>query len=135
MLAYEAPDGDAWKDPAAVWEKHVLADGYVPLKAYLPGRGSPGTAVAFDPSSNSSKPWIVVSADDGGWVDMLVPSDANASDNWEYVKTRIVQSTGTVGTPAVGDVDGDGVPELFVPLYDEGRLAMYTIGGGGSRRE
>ena len=76
----------------------------------------------------------MVSADDGGWVDMLVPSDANASDNWEYVKTRIVQSTGTVGTPAVGDVDGDGVPELFVPLYDEGRLAMYTIGGGLSRR-
>jgi hypothetical protein len=28
---------------------------------------------------------------------------------------------------AVGDVDGDGVAELFVPLYDENRLAMFAL--------
>ena len=126
VLGYERPSGD-WRAPGAAWTKHVLADGYKPLKAYLPGRGSPGTAVAFDFSSAASKPWVVVSADDGGWVDMLVPASPSDPSNWEYAKTRVVQSTGTVGTPAIGDADGDGTPELFVPLYDEGRLAMYSI--------
>ena len=76
--------------------------------------------------SSSSRAWIVVSADDGGWVDLLVPR-IDDGDDWGYEKTRVIQSTGTIGTPAVGDVDGDGIPEVFVPLYDEGRLAMYSI--------
>ena len=46
---------------------------------------------------------------------MLVPASDDASD-WSYNKTRVVQSTGTVGTPAVGDIDNDGIPELFVSV-------------------
>ena len=132
VLAYEQPVARRSKQEdhtdSSGWVKHVLADGYKPLKAFLPGRGSPGTAVAFDagPLSSSSRAWIVVSADDGGWVDLLVPR-IDDGDDWGYEKTRVIQSTGTIGTPAVGDVDGDGIPEVFVPLYDEGRLAMYSI--------
>ena len=72
-----------------------------------------------------AKPWVAVSADDGGWVDVLSPVSPDPAD-WAYDKARVVQSSGTVGTVAAGDVDGDGVAELFVPLYDEGRLAMYS---------
>jgi hypothetical protein len=42
-----------------------------------------------------------VSADDGGWVDLLVPFIDSDVNDWNYNKTRIVQSDGTVGTPAV----------------------------------
>jgi hypothetical protein len=84
VLAYEqpAPGTSEWADGAA-WTKHTLADGYKPLKAYLPGRGSPGetaarsvpwalltcvatgtaTPFAAPPgSSGGAKPWIAVQA-------------------------------------------------------------------------
>lgn len=130
----------AWRTEA--WPKYVLADGYKPTMAFIPGRGSPGTATPFAPPATTNaapggdaaavRPWIAVSADDGGWVDVLVPPSADNTDPgqaWVYAKTRVLNSTGTVGTVACGDVDGDGVDELFVPLYTEGRLAMYKLEG------
>jgi hypothetical protein len=38
-----------------------------------------------------------------------------------------VNSTGTVGTVAVGDMTGDGIADLAVPLYAENKLALYTF--------
>lgn len=125
VLAYELPS-EGWSTPDAVWPKHELADGYAPLKPF-PGSGSPGTAVSFPSPIGGVKPWIVVSADDGGWVDLLVPTTDDQVDDWSYNKTRIVQSDGTVGTPAIGDLDNDGIPELIVPLYNENRIAVYTF--------
>jgi hypothetical protein len=145
VLAYLQPTTSGAGEPSAwrtePWPKHVLADGYKPKKAYLPGRGSPGTATPFAPpptqsaamTTSGERPWLAVSADDGGWVDLLVPPPAGNDDPsanpWLYAKTRVVSSSGTVGTVAAGDVDGDGVAELFVPLYDENRLAMYKLVG------
>merc|ERR1711907_202305 len=74
------------------WERHTLATGYKPLHKLLPGQGSPGTAYAFHISAANSTntpmespdvtrqqtsesaveyPVILVSADDGGWFDLL----------------------------------------------------------------
>ncbi len=111
------------------WKSFTVATGYKPKEAILPGRGSPGTAVAFrlDKSSTDPRLHVVVSADDGGFVDLLSPS--GAQDNWafQYNKTRVVTSSNTVGTPAVGDVNGDGVAELFVPLFAENKLAWFAV--------
>jgi hypothetical protein len=138
VLAYEAPSAAAggWRAGNASWPKHVLADGYKPLKAYLPGRGSPGTATPFpappstqgtsgsggrstgtstststSTSPGDGKPWVAVSADDGGWVDVLSPLSPADPADWAYAKDRVVQSTGTVGT-----VSGVGRPMRMVPL-------------------
>lgn len=142
VLAYLQPSpslAGAWRTEP--WPKYVLADGYKPTMAIIPGRGSPGTATPFAPPPSTAadaaadgavRPWIAVSADDGGWVDVLVPPSTDNSDpdqEWVYAKSRVLNSTGTVGTVACGDVDGDGVAELFVPLYTEGRLAMYKLEG------
>ena len=83
VYAYEQP-GD-WK--AGNWTKHTLAKGYKPTLPFLPGRGSPGTATAFfvresDARKEGARPAVVVSADDGGFVDLLLPdtvSGANGS--------------------------------------------------------
>ena len=106
VLAYEVPS--EWATDA--WTKHELADGYAPLHRFLPGQGSPGAARAF-PVSNQS-PHIIVTADDGGYVDMLVPTGAA----FEYEKVTVIESTGTIGSPATGDVDGDGIAEVFGEL-------------------
>ena len=71
------------------------------------------------------RPAVVVSADDGGFVDLLLPTGAPSS--WGFAKHRIINSTGTVGTVAVGDMTGDGLVELAVPLYAENKVAIYTF--------
>ena len=49
------------------------------------------------------------------------------SSGWAYAKHRIINSTGTVGTVAVGDMTADGIADLAVPLYAENKLALYTF--------
>jgi hypothetical protein len=39
----------------------------------------------------------------------------------------IVNSTDTVGSMAVGDLDGDGTIEIVVPLFAENKVAVYTL--------
>ena len=46
---------------------------------------------------------------------------------YSYVKTRVVNSTGTVGTPAIMDVDGDGYSNFAVPLFAENKVALYSF--------
>merc|ERR1712136_555180 len=58
-------------------------------------------------------------------VVQLTPS-SGAADDWTYAVDFVVNSTGTVGTPSVMDVDNDGYPELFIPHYKEGHLDMHT---------
>ena len=76
VYAYEQPSTD-WKN--GNWTKHTLAKGYKPTLPFLPGRGSPGTATAFFVRESDralkkgTRPAVVVSADDGGFVDLLLP--------------------------------------------------------------
>jgi len=74
VLAYQLV-GDFKQGPSA-WKKYVLSDGYVPKNRIAPGAGSPGSATAFriNTKDTESIPMIAVSADDGGWVDVLTPS-------------------------------------------------------------
>jgi len=125
VIAYEVP-ADFKSDK---WPKFRLATGYKPTKAFLPGRGSPGTAHAFHiktDAGGNSKPSIIVSADDGGYVDLLRPVSADSHD-WTYARERVVNSTDTIGTIAVGDCNKDGFADLFVPLFAENKVAVYTF--------
>lgn len=121
VLAF-APPAD-WR--TGTWTKHRLATGWTCTRPYLPGRGAPGTAVSFHMHPSDTKPSILVSGDDAGVYDVLQPS-SNAAGNWTYAQHRLVTSTGTVGTPAVADIDGDGRVEAFLPLFAEGKVATYA---------
>ena len=127
VFAYEQPTGD-WRSQK--WVKHTLATGYKPTMPFLPGRGSPGTAHPFFVNATSQqqkgqRPSILVSADDGGFVDLLTP--VGPAGSWTFEKRRVVNSTGTIGTLAVGDFNGDGLSDFAVPLYAENKVALYTF--------
>lgn len=32
-----------------------------------------------------------------------------------------------VGRPSIGDVDGDGLNEIYVPAYDAGQVVQYKV--------
>lgn len=123
VFAYEQPKDFKSKD--AKWTVHRLADGYKPTKAFLPGRGAPGTAKSFYINKKTDTlPSILVSGDDAGVVDILIPTGGS---QFEYEKVRMVNSTGTVGTPAVSDLNGDGLADVIVPLFAENKVAFYTF--------
>merc|ERR1711988_772405 len=80
---------------------------------------------------SSSKPLILVSGDDAGFVSVLSPVNEE-STSWEYSEMFIVNSTGTIGSPSVGDVDGNGAADVFIPFYSDNKVEMYTYDESGA---
>ncbi|XP_002127502.2 uncharacterized protein LOC100183211 [Ciona intestinalis] len=121
VIAYEMPDGDWTTEP---WTRHILQGGY---KSFIiAGSGSPGTANAFWPSTASTgKPFIMVSGDDDGNAYVLT-ADSEDANQWSYSQTTIFKGSGTVGGIAVGDVDGDGFMEVFIPAYTMKEITVMT---------
>jgi len=117
---------------AGNWTRHVLASGFIPQPTLLPSpgahsRGSPGRAVSFHARVPSSgKPQVLLSGDDGGFAAVLSPT-SEESTSWAYSMSWLCNSTGTMGSPAVGDVDGDGLADIFIPFYSENKLEAYSF--------
>lgn len=108
------------------WTIHTLYDDFKIVKLHLPGIGAPGSPMTFRPLNSKGKLDIMVSGDDSGKVVHLTPISVSPYD-WTYNATVIYQSTGTVGSIGSGDLDGDGIPEIIVPLYDEGVIQVYSM--------
>lgn len=124
VFAYEQPAN--WR--TMPWGRHVISTGeYKPTMSYLPGRGSPGIALSFRTSSDQVKPRVLVSADDGGFVMLLQPMSDTLTNDWSYNATKFYTGKGTIGTPAVGDLDRDGYTDaVFIPDFANGKLVMYS---------
>ena len=120
VLIYEVPEDFR----TGQWTKHRIATGYKPKQAFLPGRGAPGLARAFFPSSSDKIPAILVSADDAGYVDLLRPI---AGEKFAYSRTRVINSTNTVGAFDIADINGDGFADVAVPLFAENKVALFTF--------
>lgn len=128
VFAYEQPANGF----TGTWSKHVLATGYVPIASLFPSpgahsKGSPGRSIAFQAKTGATgKPQILVSGDDGGFVSVLTATSEEAG-SWDYSQKYLCNSTGTIGSPTVGDVDGDGFADIFVPFYADNKIEMYTF--------
>nr|XP_039254637.1 uncharacterized protein LOC120331605 [Styela clava] len=125
LLAYEMPDGD-WRTEN--WIKQVLTTDFRDVYLF-PGNGAPGSPIPFWRSKamelNGEKPHIILSGDDDGHAYLLVPNSEDPLD-WTYKKSTIFRALGTVGTIAVGDIDGDGYTEMFIPGYSTNQIVVMT---------
>jgi len=127
VLAFEQPVGKAGN-----WTRHVLADGYLPQPKQPAGSGAPGVASAFSLNSDKSKkPYVILTGDDGGVVDLLSPVSDKPGD-WAYSKQTLYvskkatqQGVNTIGSVLVAEVGGSS--KLFVASYAENKLLMFSI--------
>ena len=127
LVAYELPPAGEIRTGQFV--KHILASGFKPL-THAKGRGAPGqpAAVQIYPFSERKKPSILLSGDDDGGVYLFEALHDDDPNNWEYSKQIIYQAEkSTIGQLSVEDVDNDGHPELFVPIYNEGQVLIYRL--------
>ena len=122
VYAYEI--GSSILDPTA-YTRHTLADGF-PVTQGGFNQASPGSAIAFHPTpqTQGGAAYIALAGDAAQIAYVLVPVDGQ---EWGYTVTELHDCGCTVGKLAVGDVDGDGFQEVFVPCYDNGVLAGYTF--------
>jgi hypothetical protein len=118
-------DGDDFS--VAEVSRHVLASGFGATSKQA-GTAGPGDAMAFLPStSHRGKPYVFVSGDNGNDIFVLVP-DSEDPGKWSYTSQKIADVGADVGRPAIGDTDGDGFADVFVPAYDKNTLLHYTFG-------
>jgi hypothetical protein len=108
------------------WERKTIASG---IETYQRGfnQASPGQAVSFRPSASyQGKPYIVAAGDGSQRAHLFVPASQDSTD-WTYTESILWNAGCTVGQTAVGDVNGDGYTEIFVPAYDKGEIAVFTF--------
>ena len=123
VFAYEIPTNFK-TDP---WPKHVLTTGFTLPSNPLTNPAAPGSATAFQPKvGGTSKPLIALSGDDSGAEWILTPASGSTAD-WTYTRADLVDTGGTCGEAAIGDVDGDGWVELFVPAYGKKTVHVFTF--------
>ncbi|KAJ3315773.1 hypothetical protein HDU76_002102 [Blyttiomyces sp. JEL0837] len=125
VYAYEIPaDITA---PAASWTKHTLATNFPVLQSGT-NQAAPGAAHTFHPKVGATdKPSIVV-AGDGAQKAYLLTPNSQATSDWTYTLSVLHDCVNTVGGINVGDVNGDGFVEIFIPCYDDGHLVSYSYG-------
>lgn len=82
--------------------------------------------MAHPRTTDAGRPLLLVSGDDNGTVTMLTPR-SQAPDDWTYDATRVATGSGTVGSVAVGDANGDGWTDVVVPMYADNRVDLYTF--------
>jgi len=108
--------------------RHTLASGFVTRKQPVSDNASPGNAFPFFPKTDhkpTDKPHIAVSGD-GAESFFLVTPDSADPNNWGYSITEVLNEKHTIGTVTGADVDGDGYTELFVAVYETGKIHVFT---------
>jgi hypothetical protein len=77
--------------------------------------------------AEAARPWLLVAGDGAAQAYILEPLSAAPTD-WRYACSVLVATPhhGTVGEPAITDVDGDGHADLFVPDYDHSTIYVFS---------
>jgi hypothetical protein len=126
VYVYEIPAGKLAYLNASAWVRHTIVD-KIPTRVIGIGQASPGQATAFYPQVSSriagSPPHLLLSGDGSKEAYILSPTGSPFSYNCSV----LVNAQGTVGKPAVADINFDGWADVFVPGYDTNQVFIYTF--------
>lgn len=110
VVCYEIPTD--FTNEKSKWLKHILSTDFSGATSF--NRVTPGISIPFLPKAGISKPSVLVSGFDDGQVYVLRPTSWSPYI-WKYTTDVIFKRPTSIGTPAIGDADGDGVMEIFIP--------------------
>ncbi len=57
---------------------------------------------------------------------LLTPNSEDTND-WSYTEQILVHERSTIGRIAIGDVDNDGVTDIFVPAYNANKILIFSF--------
>ncbi len=123
VLAYEVP-----KDLSkGTFTKHVLLKDIETRQGGF-NQASPGSARTFKAKidDKESKPLILVNGD-GSQRAHILTAQSQQSGDWNYTETELVDANCTAGLSAIGDANGDGYTDIFVPAYDNNEIHVFTF--------
>ncbi|XP_019628570.1 PREDICTED: uncharacterized protein LOC109473102 [Branchiostoma belcheri] len=123
VAVYEIPN-DVTTQP---FERLIIKSGYSVPGFFTNGKGAPGSAFPFYPSTNKTgKPYILVAGDDDRHAYVMTPLSQDPKD-WRYKQDTVYHGGGTVGQIVMADVNGDGMQEVFVPAYNDNKVIVYQV--------
>lgn len=126
VWVYEAPQRPYHLNATSQWKKHQIATGFKVLTSGM-GSAAPGAAFSFHPKVGATgKPSVMVGGDGAEGVYMITPNSEDPSD-WSYTMTQVDDCKGTVGQLALGDTNGDGFTDIYVPCYDIGEIHQLSF--------
>jgi hypothetical protein len=110
--------------------KHTLADNInnVQKKGMAPGH----SFVVFPNAEDTTgRPYILVDGD-GAENYMMLSPDEDSGDDFSYTTTVLFPTECTVGKSTSADVDGDGMTEVFVPMFEKNIVRVLRFVEEGS---
>ena len=113
--------------------KYTLSTGFKNAPSFPVPNTAPGFTYAVWPqisSQGQGRAYILVAGDGDHSVSMLDP--IGDKENFQYNRTLIENTGGTVGALAFSDLDCNGWLEMWVPNYDGSTIELFKFIGSSS---
>jgi hypothetical protein len=110
----------------ATWTRNLIYDDFPVLKGGF-NQAAPGAARLFHPNSNdtTSRPYIVLAGDGSEYAYIFRPTETD-SLNYELLWKQLFKDD-TVGGICTGDINNDGLTEIFIPIYEGNKVFVFSF--------
>ena len=106
------------------WAKTIIYDDFPVLNGGF-NQAAPGAAKLFHPNVNEKgRSHIILAGDGSQYAYYFEPS---ATGELSYTMKWRFRFFDTIGEIAVGDINGDGFTEAFIPIYEKNACHVYSF--------
>ncbi len=106
------------------WNKKIIYDDFPVLKGGM-NQAAPGAPVLFHPNlKQKGRLHIILAGDGSEYAYHFAPSAANEELSYKMVWSKLYGDT--VGGIDVADIDGDGISDCVIPIYEKNIIYFYS---------